>query len=90
MRPSLRCNSNWPTFTLFREIEAIIRELTVTGGIDRSTVSQSTRCGSGSRPTCQQRNCLLMLGSLERERDGYGSMSEITLDLQDDRCVVGC
>ena len=36
------------------------------------------------------RNCLLMLGFLERERDGYGFMSEIKLDLQDDRCVVGC
>ena len=31
-----------------------------------------------------------MLRFLERERDDYGSVSEIKLDLQDDCCVVGC
>ena len=37
--------------TLFGEIEALIHELTVTQA--ESTVSHSTRCCTGSRPTCQ-------------------------------------
>ena len=87
MRPSLRCNSNWPSFTLFREVEAIIREPTVTGGIDRITIHEMLL---GLSSDISGSNCLLMLGSLERGHDACGSMSEIKLDLQDDRCVVDC
>ena len=58
--------------TLFGEIEAIIRELTVTSGIDRVTIHEMLL---GLSSDMSGRNCLLMLGFLERERDGYGSMS---------------
>ena len=73
--------------TLSGEIEAIIRELTVTGGIDCVTIHELLL---GLSSDMSGRNCILMLKFLERERDGYGSVSEIKLDLQDDRCVVGC
>ena len=72
---------------LFGENKSIIRALTDTGGIDRVTIHEMLLWLSSDMSV---HNCLLMLGFLVRERDGYGSMSELKHNLQDDGCVVGC
>ena len=75
------------TGLLFGEIESVAHQPTVSSGVVRATIHELLLWLTSDMPL---RSSLLMLRFLERERDDYGSVSEINLDLQDDRGVIGC
>ena len=72
---------------LFGKIESVAHQPTVSSEIDRVTTHELLLWLSSDMSL---RSCLLMLRFLERERDDYGFVSEIKLDLQDGRGVIGC